>query len=153
MPAYAATRAAFEEYSVLVLRGQEVTDELQLAFSRRFGPPEVTKVGSQGTGTHFVISAPLVLTARWCHQITGRPFAAKPTSSGILIHRSSACLHSHRSFRHASFRRAVAKPNLSRLALRSSGSMRPCAPGWRIPLPGTTTPHFAQANHGRPREP
>jgi alpha-ketoglutarate-dependent 2,4-dichlorophenoxyacetate dioxygenase len=53
--AYAAARAAFEEYSVLVFRGQEVTDECQLSFSRRFGPPEVTKVGSQGTGTHFVI--------------------------------------------------------------------------------------------------
>src|SRR6266851_6572501 len=53
--AYGAARTAFEEYSVLVLRGQEVTDEVQLAFSRRFGPPEVTKVGSQGTGTHFVI--------------------------------------------------------------------------------------------------
>jgi alpha-ketoglutarate-dependent 2,4-dichlorophenoxyacetate dioxygenase len=53
--AYAAVRAAFEEHSVLVLRDQEVTDELQLAFSRRFGPPEVTKVGSQGTGSHFVI--------------------------------------------------------------------------------------------------
>ncbi len=53
--AYAAARAAFEEHSVLVFRGQEVTDEAQLAFSRRFGPPEVTKVGSQGTGTHFVI--------------------------------------------------------------------------------------------------
>ncbi len=53
--AYAAARAAFEEHSVLVFRGQEVTDELQLAFSRRFGPPEVTKVGSQGTGSHFVI--------------------------------------------------------------------------------------------------
>src|SRR5438270_5930208 len=53
--AYAATRAAFEEHSVLVLRDQEVTDEIQLAFSRRFGPPEVTKVGSQGTGSHFVI--------------------------------------------------------------------------------------------------
>jgi alpha-ketoglutarate-dependent 2,4-dichlorophenoxyacetate dioxygenase len=53
--AYAAARAAFEEHSVLVFRGQEVTDELQLPFSRRFGPPEVTKVGSQGTGTHFVI--------------------------------------------------------------------------------------------------
>jgi alpha-ketoglutarate-dependent 2,4-dichlorophenoxyacetate dioxygenase len=53
--AYAAVRAAFEEHSVLVFRGQEVTDESQLAFSRRFGPPEVTKVGSQGTGTHFVI--------------------------------------------------------------------------------------------------
>src|SRR5947207_13182242 len=51
---YAATRAAFEEHSVLVFRRQHVTDELQLAFSRRFGPPEVTKVGSLGTGTHFV---------------------------------------------------------------------------------------------------
>src|SRR5215470_15823366 len=53
--AYAAARAAFEEHSVLVFRGQDVTDEVQLAFSRRFGPPEVTKVGSLGTGTHFVI--------------------------------------------------------------------------------------------------
>src|SRR6201990_3000971 len=53
--AYAATRAAFEEHSVLVFRDQQVTDEIQLAFSRRFGPPEVTKVGSQGTGSHFVV--------------------------------------------------------------------------------------------------
>src|ERR1700716_4198757 len=53
--AYAATRAAFEEHSVLILRDQEVTDEIQLAFSRRFGLPEVTKVGSQGTGSHFAI--------------------------------------------------------------------------------------------------
>jgi alpha-ketoglutarate-dependent 2,4-dichlorophenoxyacetate dioxygenase len=53
--AYAAARAAFEEHSALVFRGQEVTDEGQLAFSRRFGPPEFTKVGSLGTGTHFVI--------------------------------------------------------------------------------------------------
>ena len=52
--AYTAARAAFEEHSVLVFRGQEVTDELQLAFSRRFGSPEMTKVGSLGTGTHFV---------------------------------------------------------------------------------------------------
>jgi alpha-ketoglutarate-dependent 2,4-dichlorophenoxyacetate dioxygenase len=52
--AYAAARAAFEEHSVLVFRGQQVSDEVQLAFSRRFGPPEVTKVGSLGTGTNFV---------------------------------------------------------------------------------------------------
>jgi alpha-ketoglutarate-dependent 2,4-dichlorophenoxyacetate dioxygenase len=52
--AYAEARAAFEEHSVLVFRGQEVTDEGQLAFSRRFGPPEVTKVGSLGTGSHFI---------------------------------------------------------------------------------------------------
>jgi alpha-ketoglutarate-dependent 2,4-dichlorophenoxyacetate dioxygenase len=53
--AYAAARAAFEQHSVLVFRGQQVADEGQLAFSRRFGPPEMTKVGSLGTGSHFVI--------------------------------------------------------------------------------------------------
>src|SRR5246127_5741291 len=53
--AYKMTRAAFEEHSVLVFRGQDVTDEAQLAFSRRFGPLEVTKVGSLGVGTNLVI--------------------------------------------------------------------------------------------------
>src|ERR1700738_4554752 len=53
--AYEAVRAAFEEHSVLVFRGQDVTDEAQLAFSRRFGPLEITKVGSQGVGTNLVI--------------------------------------------------------------------------------------------------
>jgi len=53
--AYAAVRAAFEEHSVLVLRDQDVSDDVQLAFSRRFGEPEVTKVGTQGTGTYFVV--------------------------------------------------------------------------------------------------
>src|SRR5271166_6360729 len=53
--AYQMTRAAFERHSVLVFRAQEVTDEAQLAFSRRFGPLEVTKVGSQGVGTNLVI--------------------------------------------------------------------------------------------------
>jgi alpha-ketoglutarate-dependent 2,4-dichlorophenoxyacetate dioxygenase len=53
--AYHAVRAAFEAHSVLVLRGQEVNDDAQLAFSRRFGPLEVTKVGSLGTGTNLVI--------------------------------------------------------------------------------------------------
>jgi alpha-ketoglutarate-dependent 2,4-dichlorophenoxyacetate dioxygenase len=51
---YAGVRAAFEEHSVLVFRHQDVTDDGQLAFSRRFGPPEVTKVGSLGTGSHFI---------------------------------------------------------------------------------------------------
>jgi alpha-ketoglutarate-dependent 2,4-dichlorophenoxyacetate dioxygenase len=53
--AYMETRAAFEEHSVLIFRGQDVTDEAQLVFSRRFGPLEVTKVGSQGAGTNLVI--------------------------------------------------------------------------------------------------
>jgi alpha-ketoglutarate-dependent 2,4-dichlorophenoxyacetate dioxygenase len=51
---YKDVRAAFEEHSVLVFRGQQVDNDSQLAFSRRFGEPEVTKVGSLGTGTHFI---------------------------------------------------------------------------------------------------
>src|SRR5215510_13709151 len=53
--AYQTARAALEEHSVLVFRGQDVTDEAQLAFSRRFGPLETTKVGSLGVGTNLVI--------------------------------------------------------------------------------------------------
>jgi alpha-ketoglutarate-dependent 2,4-dichlorophenoxyacetate dioxygenase len=52
---YDAARAALEEHSVLVFRGQDVSDEVQLAYSRRFGPLEVTKVGSIGHGTNLVI--------------------------------------------------------------------------------------------------
>ena len=53
--AYAGVRAALEEHSVIVLREQDVTDDVQIAFSRKFGPLEITKVGSMGTGTHLVI--------------------------------------------------------------------------------------------------
>lgn len=53
--AYAAVRAAFEEHSVLLFRGQRITDELQVAFSRRFGPLETAKVASLGEGTPFSI--------------------------------------------------------------------------------------------------
>ncbi len=53
--AYDKVRAAFETHSVIVFCDQQVTDEGQLAFSRRFGPLEVTKVGSQGHGTNLVI--------------------------------------------------------------------------------------------------
>jgi len=53
--AYRQVRAAFEEHSVLLFRGQDVTDETQIAFSRRFGPLEITKVGSEGFGTNLVI--------------------------------------------------------------------------------------------------
>ena len=46
--AYKEVRAAFEEHSVLLFRGQDVTDEGQIAFSRGFGSLEITKVGSEG---------------------------------------------------------------------------------------------------------
>ena len=40
--AFAEIRAAFEEHSVLLFRGQRLSDEEQIAFSRRFGPLEAT---------------------------------------------------------------------------------------------------------------
>ena len=77
--AYAAARAAFEEHSVLVLRGQDVTDEVQLAFSRRFGPPEVTKVGSLGTGSHFVILS--TIGGETCSCFTSRSASSRRSPS------------------------------------------------------------------------
>ena len=53
--AYALVRAAFEAHSVLVFRGQPVTNELQLAYSKRFGPLEIAKAASRGEGTPFSI--------------------------------------------------------------------------------------------------
>jgi alpha-ketoglutarate-dependent 2,4-dichlorophenoxyacetate dioxygenase len=52
---YRMVRAAFEEHSVLLFRGQPVSDELQVAYSKRFGPLEIAKVASLGEGTPFSI--------------------------------------------------------------------------------------------------
>ena len=46
-------RAAFEEHSVLVFRGQALDDESQIAFSRRFGNLEVTRSMNPAAGTPF----------------------------------------------------------------------------------------------------
>lgn len=53
--AYAAVRAAFEEHSVLIFRSQPISDELQIAYSKRFGPLEIAKAASRGEGTPFSI--------------------------------------------------------------------------------------------------
>src|SRR5215470_9772114 len=46
-------RAAFEEHSVLLFRGQLLTDEQQIAFSQRFGRLEVTRSMNPAAGTPF----------------------------------------------------------------------------------------------------
>jgi alpha-ketoglutarate-dependent 2,4-dichlorophenoxyacetate dioxygenase len=50
---YEAVRAAFEEHSVLLFRDQAVSDDVQVAYSRAFGPLEITKVGSGSSGTLY----------------------------------------------------------------------------------------------------
>lgn len=44
-------RDAFEDYSILVFRDQDITDAQQVAFSERFGPLERMLIGSMGAGT------------------------------------------------------------------------------------------------------
>ena len=52
---YTAVRAAFEEHSVLLFRDQTVSDEIQAAYSKRFGPLETAKAASLGEGTPYSI--------------------------------------------------------------------------------------------------
>src|SRR5271165_5103973 len=51
---YRAVREAFEEHSVIVFRNQDVSDDMQVAISRAFGPHERTKVGSLAAGSFYV---------------------------------------------------------------------------------------------------
>ncbi len=50
---WAEIRAAFEEHSVLVFRGQPLDDDTQIAFSLRFGALEVTRSMNPAAGTPF----------------------------------------------------------------------------------------------------
>jgi alpha-ketoglutarate-dependent 2,4-dichlorophenoxyacetate dioxygenase len=51
--AYLAVREALEQHSVILFRNQDVRDDVQVAFSRAFGPLERTKVGSLTAGTFY----------------------------------------------------------------------------------------------------
>ncbi len=52
---FEAIRAAFDQYSVLVFRNQDVSDEQQVRFTKRFGPLEGTKVGTPGAGSPLAL--------------------------------------------------------------------------------------------------
>jgi alpha-ketoglutarate-dependent 2,4-dichlorophenoxyacetate dioxygenase len=52
-PTWTAIRAAFDEHSVLLFRGQPLDDEKQIAVSQRFGSLEVTRSMNPAAGTPF----------------------------------------------------------------------------------------------------
>ena len=52
---FSSIEAAFRQHSVLVFPNQPLDDEQQIAFSRRFGELEKTKLGTIGSGTHIVV--------------------------------------------------------------------------------------------------
>lgn len=51
--AYKAVREAFETHSLLVFRDQQIADDLQVAYSRAFGPLELTKAASLGENSFY----------------------------------------------------------------------------------------------------
>src|SRR5439155_10914481 len=59
---WAQIRAAFEEHSVLLFRGQPLDDEQQIAFSRRFGNLEVARSINPAAGTPFARQSNLDIT-------------------------------------------------------------------------------------------
>ena len=138
--AYKETRAAFEQHSVIVFRGQDVTDEGQLAFSRRFGPLEVTKVGSLGAGTNLVILSTIDESGKVVpadHRLALRNKANQLWHTDSTFKRVPALAS---VLRRASSRRWEVRLNTSRPASPGSGSTRRCASGSRAPSPGTITP-------------
>lgn len=51
--AYAEVRKAFETHSLLVFREQQIADDIQVAYSRAFGPLELTKAVSLGANSFY----------------------------------------------------------------------------------------------------
>lgn len=50
---FAAIRAAFETYSIVLFRDQKLDDDGQIAFSRKFGELQVTPKVNPGVGSYF----------------------------------------------------------------------------------------------------
>ena len=82
-------RAAFEEYSVLVWRDQEISDDIQATFARGFGALERTKVGSGGFGTFY----------SRMNNIGPDGEVVAPTDRAMLIAKANQVWHTDSSFK------------------------------------------------------
>ncbi len=86
--AYKAVRAAFEEHSLLVFRDQPIADDIQVAFSRAFGPLELTKVSSLGQNTFY---------SRLTNTTNGK--VVPPDHRQVLVAKANALWHTDSSFK------------------------------------------------------
>ena len=86
--AYKAVRGAFEEHSLLVFRDQDIADDVQAAYSRAFGPLELTKVSSLGQNTFY---------SRLTNNMKGK--IVPPDDRQILVARANALWHTDSSFK------------------------------------------------------
>lgn len=86
--AYKAVRAAFEDHSLLVFRDQPIADDVQVAYSRAFGPLELTKAASLGQNTFY---------SRLTNTEKGKVVA--PDHRQVLIAKANALWHTDSSFK------------------------------------------------------
>jgi len=86
--AYKAVRGAFEEHSLLVFRDQDIADDVQAAYSRAFGPLELTKVSSLGQNTFY---------SRLTNNMKGK--IVPPDDRQILVAKANALWHTDSSFK------------------------------------------------------
>lgn len=113
--AYCAVREAFEEHSVILFRNQETSDDVQVAFSRAFGPLERTKVGSRGAGTFYVHSTNVAADATLVAE----------TDRQALANRASQLWHTDSSSRRRRrWPRFCRRGRSLRMAARRSSSQR-----------------------------
>jgi alpha-ketoglutarate-dependent 2,4-dichlorophenoxyacetate dioxygenase len=86
--AYKAVRAAFEEHSLLLFRDQDIADDVQAAYSRAFGPLELTKISSLGQNTFY---------SRLTNNMKGK--IVPPDHRQILVAKANALWHTDSSFK------------------------------------------------------
>lgn len=82
-------RDAFERYSVLVFRDQDIDDERQVRFSARFGALETTKVGTIGAGSQLVVLS----------NIGADGTIVPPTSRQMMNNKANRFWHADSSFK------------------------------------------------------
>jgi len=87
--AYKAVRDAFETHSLLVFRDQQIADDVQVAYSRAFGPLELTKVASLGANSFY---------SRLTN-VGERGEIVPPDHRQVLVAKANALWHTDSSFK------------------------------------------------------
>lgn len=87
--AYKAVREAFETHSLLVFRDQPIADDIQVAYSRAFGPLELTKAASVGANSFY---------SRLTN-VGADGEIVPPTDRQVLVAQANALWHTDSSFK------------------------------------------------------
>ena len=87
--AYKAVREAFETHSLLVFRDQPIADDIQVAYSRAFGPLELTKAVSVGANSFY---------SRLTN-VGANGEIVPPTDRQVLVAQANALWHTDSSFK------------------------------------------------------